>query len=193
MPHIKLPEGVPGIRSLFAYRPETAVHMSALVQLLLHDPHPGLSAGERELIATYVSRLNTCKYCTATHGSIARHQLESTAEMVEQVLTEPDKAPISEKLKALLRIAASVQSDAKSVRTEDIQAARRHGATDIDIHDTVLIAAAFCMYNRYVDGLATWQPDDPALYDQIGEQRARDGYVNPSMKADRTTDSLEML
>jgi hypothetical protein len=69
------------------------------------------------------------------------------------------------------------------VTAEDVANAREAGATDLEIHDTVLIAAAFCMYNRYVDGLATWQPEDPAMYAKMGEHLATHGYITPSMKA----------
>jgi hypothetical protein len=85
----------------------------------------------------------------------------------------------------LLKIAAKVQSGGKNVSTADVELAREQGATDIEIHDTVLIAAAFCMFNRYVDGLATWQPDDDELYDKMGEQRAREGYLTKPFKVNR--------
>ncbi|MDO3628040.1 carboxymuconolactone decarboxylase family protein [Mucilaginibacter sp. BT774] len=181
MPHIDLPVEYPGIRSLFVYRPETAATLCHLAQVLLHDPHPTLSAGERELIASYVSNLNTCNFCTRSHSAIAKHQLGSNLALVKQVLADPETAPISNKLRALLRIAAKVQTGGKNVLTVDVEQARRQGATDIEIHDTVLIAAAFCMYNRYVDGLATWQPDDEAFYDKMGEQRTREGYKPTSI------------
>ena len=180
MPHITLPPNVPGIRSLFVFRPETGGPLCDLAQTLLYNPHPTLSAGERETIAAYVSNLNTCKYCTNSHAAIARHQLSEDAGIVKQVLANPETAPISSKLKALLKIAAQVQSGGKNVTEDDVAFAREEGATDIEIHDTVLIAAAFCMYNRYVDGLATWQPDDGELYDKMGELRAREGYHNSS-------------
>ena len=148
--------------------------------------HPTLSAGERELIAAYVSRLNTCKYCSNIHGAIAKHQLGRDGELVEQVLDNAETAPISPKLKSLLKIAARVQAGGKQVTSEDIENARAEGATDVEIHDTVLIAAAFCMYNRYVDGLATWQPDDAELYDKMGKQRASEGYMTAPFKVNRT-------
>jgi uncharacterized peroxidase-related enzyme len=192
MPHINLSNEYPGIRSLFVFRPETAKPLNDLVQTLLHNPHPTFSAGERELIATYVSRLNTCKYCCNIHGAIAQHQLGNNAELVQQVLADPETAPISKKLKALLKIAARVQSGGKNVTVEDITLAKNEGATDIEVHDTVLIAAAFCMYNRYVDGLATWQPDDVDLYDKMGEQRAREGYLTAPFKVNRTEEKLEL-
>jgi alkylhydroperoxidase/carboxymuconolactone decarboxylase family protein YurZ len=108
--------------------------------------------------------------------------LGNDAEIVKQVLADPENAPISNKLKALLKIAAKVQAGGKNVTADDVEFARNEGATDIEIHDTVLIAAAFCMYNRYVDGLATWQPDNDDIYDQMGEQRAREGYLTPPGK-----------
>jgi len=178
MPHISLPEGYPGIRSLFMYSPVTAAPMNNLVQVLLHDEATStLTPGERELIATYTSHLNTCKYCANTHGAIAQYQLGNNPVLVSQVRVNPDTADISDKMKALLKIAAKVQLDGKNVLAADIDFARQQGATDKEIHDTVLIAAAFCMYNRYVDGLATWAPDDPAVYDAIGRQRAAQGYM----------------
>ena len=181
MPHIDLPKEYPGIRSLFVFRPETAVPLNALVQTLLHNPHPTLSPGERELIATYVSSLNNCKYCATIHGAIAKHHLNN-GDLVLSVRSNPETAPISNKLKALLKIAGHVQLGGKEVSAADVEAARKEGATDIEIHDTVLIAAAFCMFNRYVDGLATWAPDDPEVYDRMGKQRAEEGYLTPPFK-----------
>jgi hypothetical protein len=63
------------------------------------------------------------------------------------------------------------------VTADDVGRARKLGATDREIHDTVLIAAAFCMFNRYVDGLGTWQPIDPQAYREMGQRMARVGYV----------------
>jgi uncharacterized peroxidase-related enzyme len=183
MPHIAVPHEYPGIRSLFMFRPETAEPLNHLVQTILHNPHPTMSQGDRELIAAYVSGLNVCKYCMSIHGAIAKHHLDNNEALVTRVINDPETAPITPKLKALLKIAASVQKGGKSVTGEDVARAREQGATDIEIHDTVLIAAAFCMFNRYVDGLATWAPDDKALYDKMGKQRAEEGYYTPPFKA----------
>jgi uncharacterized peroxidase-related enzyme len=179
MPYIAVPEGYPGIRSLFMFSPVTAAPLNHLVQTLLHDPETStLSPGERELIATYTSSLNECKYCASTHGAIAKYQLEGNGELVKQVINDPQTAAgISDKMKKLLAIAAKVQQGGKKVSEADVKAARNEGATDKEIHDTVLIAAAFCMFNRYVDGLATWAPDDPGVYEAIGKQRAKEGYM----------------
>jgi uncharacterized peroxidase-related enzyme len=159
MPHIPLTEGLPGIRGLFAFRMETARPLSQLAQILLHDENT-LSRADRELIATYVSSLNDCYFCQTAHGALAAANLDGNVALVEQVKRDPATAPISEKLRALLTIAGRVQGSGRNVTDDDVARARVHGATDHEIHDTVLIAAAFCMYNRYVDGLATWVPQD---------------------------------
>jgi uncharacterized peroxidase-related enzyme len=177
MPHIKLDEKLPGIRGLFAFRPETAMPMSELAEVLLHTPGP-LSMGERELIATYVSSQNDCFYCESAHGAIAAIHLGGNEDLIRQVKQNFERAEISEKLKALLAIAGKVQQGGKNVTTKDVERARQLGASDLEIHDTVLIAAVFCMCNRYVDGLATWVPQDADTYRQRAEGVARDGYVN---------------
>jgi uncharacterized peroxidase-related enzyme len=183
MPHIALPQGFPGVRSLFMYSPATAQPLNDLVQTLLHDPATStLTPGERELIATYTSSLNECKYCANTHGAIAKYQLDGDELVVKAVMRDPATADISPKLKALMNIAAKVQQNGKNVTPQDISAAREQGATDKEVHDAVLIAATFCMFNRYVDGLATWAPDDPAVYDAIGKQRASEGYLTQPFK-----------
>jgi len=172
------------------YSPETAKPLNDLVQTLLHDPETStLTPGERELIATYTSSLNECKYCASTHGAIAKHHLNGNVRVVQDILQKNiHKAEVSDKLKALLHIAAKVQDSGKSVSPADISEAKEQGATDKEIHDTVLIAAAFSMFNRYVDGLATWAPDDAAVYDAIGEQRAREGYLTKPFIVKHPTD-----
>jgi uncharacterized peroxidase-related enzyme len=179
MPHIPLAPDMPGIRGAMAFRPETARPLNALVEILLTGPST-LTPGERELIATYVSSRNCTHYCHSIHGAIAAAHLGGNEALVKQVKTDFTQADISPKLKALLVIAGKVQQDGKLVTTADVEAARSQGATDLEIHDTVLISAAFCMYNRYVDGLGTVQPDDEALYRERGRRVARDGYVTVS-------------
>ena len=179
MPHIPLSPDLPGIRGAMAFRPETARPLNALVEVLLTGPST-LSRGERELIATYVSSRNCTHYCHNIHGAIAAAHFGGNEALVKQVKTDFTRADITPKLKALLVIAGKVQQDGKLVTSTDVEAARGHGATDVEIHDTVLIAAAFCMYNRYVDGLGTEQPDDEALYRERGRRVARDGYVTVS-------------
>jgi uncharacterized peroxidase-related enzyme len=178
MAHIALPEGLPGISGGFAFRPETAKPMRELAHILLHEPG-SLLPGERELIATYVSSQNDCYFCQTSHGAAAASHF-GDEQIVKQVKTDFESAPITPKLKALLAIAGKVQQGGKRVSAEDVEHARSLGASDLEIHDTVLIAAAFCMYNRYVDGLGTWQPQDPAMYAQMGQHLAEHGYRTPS-------------
>ena len=179
MPHIHLPEGLQGIRGPMAFRPETAKPLNELANALLHAPN-SLTQGERELIATYTSYLNDCYFCQTVHGAIAAACLNDDEALVKQVKADFTAADISEKLKSLLVIAAKVQRGGKHVTAADVAAAREQGATDIEIHDTVLITAAFCMYNRYVDGLDTWQPREEGLYRERGKKTAREGYVEMS-------------
>jgi len=178
MPHINLPEGMPGISAGFAFRPETAKPMRELAHILLHEPG-SLTQGERELIAAFVSSRNRTWFCEASHGAAAAAHL-GDAGLVEQVKRDFYSAEVSPRLKALLVIAGKVQQDGKLVTKGDVEAARNLGATDLEIHDTVLIAAAFCMYNRYVDGLGTWQPQNPDMYAQMGKHLAEHGYTTPS-------------
>jgi uncharacterized peroxidase-related enzyme len=170
MSHVSIPDGLPGIRGLFTVRPETAKPLCELADVLLHQPN-SLSPGDRELIATVVSARNDCLYCQTSHGAVAAEHLGSDETLVAAVKRDFESAAISPKLKALLAVAVKVQEGGKRVQPEDVARARAEGASDVEIHDTVLIAAAFCMYNRYVDGLATWAPTEPASY------RARAGHI----------------
>lgn len=179
MPHIALHPDLPGIRSLAVFRPETARPLYALAHALLRNPSP-LSTAERELLAAYVSSLNQCRFCTESHAAAARALFKNGADVVDEVLRDADSSSVSPKLKALLRIARKVQEGGKQVRPEIIRAAREEQANDLEIHDTVLISAAFCMFNRYVDGLATRTPADPDSYKEMGRYLAENGYVPPT-------------
>ncbi|MFC0182273.1 uncharacterized peroxidase-related enzyme [Pseudarcicella hirudinis] len=180
MAYITLPEEdlLPGIRGLMAFSPETSKPLNALAQVLLHDTDNTLSPGEREMIATFVSSENDCMFCKSVHGAATRCYLEDDGTIVNQVMYNFQEAAISDKMKALLSIAQSVQKGGKHVKTGQIEKAREEGATDKEIHDTVLIAAAFCMFNRYVDGLGTWAPDNPAAYLPRGIKIKEEGYAN---------------
>ena len=177
MPHINVDENLPGIRALMAFSPKTATPMGELANLLLRSDE-GLSMADRELIATHVSYLNDCFYCQQSHGEIAVCYLDGNSQLVEQVKKDYRNAGISAKLKALLTIAGSVQKGGRHVTPQQIEEAKALGATDRDIHDTVLIAAAFCMFNRYVDGLAANTPTDLSSYPVRAKQIAERGYGN---------------
>jgi len=179
MADINFKPGLPGIRGPMVFSPETTKPLCDLAEVLLTGPHT-LTTAEREMIATYVSSQNDCYFCQYAHGSIVAQHLGGTPaqyEFVDAMKRDFESTTLSDKMKALLNIAGKVQQDGKQVTTADVDRARSAGATDKEIHDTVLIAAAFCMFNRYVDGLATWQPRDPEIYREIGQQTAKLGYV----------------
>jgi uncharacterized peroxidase-related enzyme len=181
MAHIELNNELPGIRGLMAYRPETEGPLNALAEVLLRGEN-SLSRGERELIATYVSYLNDCFFCQNVHGALAGHYLDCNIRHIDQIKENFQQADLSPKMKTLLAIAASVQKGGKYVTAEQIDHARSAGVTDTELHDTVLIVAAFCMFNRYVDGLGTWAPQDRQFYVDRAPQRALDGYQSSVYK-----------
>jgi uncharacterized peroxidase-related enzyme len=174
MPHIPLPSHLPGITGLLEYRKDTAAPIRELTQILLRGEST-LTPGERELIATIVSHNNECKFCTTAHTAAA-DLLLGESETCELVKQDIDSAPVSDKMKALLKIAKLVQKNGKEVTPEAVELARNYGATDLEIHDTVLIAALFCLYNRYVDGLASVTPTEPEFYQYLGERIVNHGY-----------------
>lgn len=177
MPHIKVDPGLPGILGLFDYRPETARPMTELTDVLLRGPST-LSRGERELIAAVVSRENGCVFCATAHEAFAAAQLDGGTEAAARVTADYSCAPVSAKLRALLRIASLVRADGRSVDDASVAAAKAEGASEAEIHDTVLIAAMFCMFNRYVDGLGTLLPDSPGAYAERAKQVVEHGYVS---------------
>ena len=177
MAYIDLQNELPGIRGPMKYRPETAKPMNELAEILLRDDNNSLSRGERELIATYVSYLNDCFFCQNVHGALAGHYLQCSLEEMDAIKQQMELSALTPKMKALMTIAAQVQKNGKAVTAEHIDAAKSEGATDRELHDTVLIAAAFCMFNRYVDGLGTWAPQDRSFYINRAPQRAEEGYL----------------
>jgi uncharacterized peroxidase-related enzyme len=178
MAHIDLQNELPGIRGPMAYSPKTAKPLNELVEVLLRDDDNTLSRGERELIGAYVSYLNDCFFCQNVHGALAGHYLQCDIPGIDAIKNDFNLSSLSDKMKSLLSIAASVQKGGKQVTTQQIDNAKKAGAIDKEIHDAVLIAAAFCMYNRYVDGLATWAPQDRQFYVNRAPQRAEEGYID---------------
>jgi uncharacterized peroxidase-related enzyme len=163
MAHIELNNTLPGMAGLMNYRPETGRPLSELTEVLLRGPSD-LTRGERELIATHVSELNRCKFCAGSHGAFASAQLPEDYEHTPKML-------------ALLDIATAVTESGRAVTSDMIAKAKECGASDVEVHDTVLIAAMFCAANRYVDGLATWAPDDPEAYERMAEKIVPAGYT----------------
>lgn len=163
------------------FRPDTGKPLYELAQVLLRHTPPGgtLQPAERELIAAFVSHENACEFCGSSHAAAARFLFGQDKSVVDAVLTDYSTAPISARLRALLPIADATRADARTVTDKLVQAARAAGATDADIHDVVLTAATFSMFNRYVDGLATITPDDPTAYEAMGERMGTLGYQLP--------------
>ncbi len=175
MPHVAAPQQVPGLASLVAFKRSTGERLLAFADELLRGASP-LTPAERELIAAFVSSRNDCYFCSHAHQAVASHLLGDGGDTACAVIEDPASAPVSEKMRALLQIAAKVQRSGKEVLEADIESARAAGATDEDIHDAVLVAATFCMLNRSVDGLAATTPTDDAIYTFIGSLLAQEGY-----------------
>jgi uncharacterized peroxidase-related enzyme len=176
MAHIPLPEGLPGILGPMAFRPEMTRPLYEFMEVLMRGEN-SLSRGERELIAAYVSAQNDCFFCQEAHGATAQHYLQCDMIFVDKVKTDFQSTALSDKIKALLTIAGSVQKGGKNVTSAQVEQAKNHGASDFEIHDTVLIAAAFSMFNRYVDGLDTWAPQERSFYTNRAKERAEQGYT----------------
>ncbi len=179
MPHIGLRSDLFGVTSLLDFRPETAGPLCELTQVLLRGPS-SLSEMERELIATYVSKRNECAFCGSAHAAATCALAGGDRELIDAVLSDLTTAPVSEKLRALLAIAGAVQRSGREVTDAQMNAAREAGATDIELHDTVMIAALFSFYNRYVDGLGTVAPVNPAFYAALGDRLSSRGYTLPA-------------
>jgi uncharacterized peroxidase-related enzyme len=177
MAHITIPDGLPGIRGLMAFRPDTAKYLNELAEILLRGKNT-LSRGDRELIATYVSYLNDCFFCQNAHGAIAQHYLQCDMKFIDEVKTGFENMPLSDKLKTLLGIAEAATRGGKFVSPTHIDRAKKCGATDKEIHDTVLITGFFCLCNRYVDGLGTDANPDRLFYVNRGKMRAEEGYLD---------------
>lgn len=176
MPYINTNIPQPGIVGLLYYKSSSGKALSNLAHALLHGPST-LTSGERELIASHVSYLNNCEFCHLSHSAAANEHMQDEGKAVQCIIENIDTAPVSEKMKTLLRIAGKVQQSGRAVTPDLIEAARKSGATDEEIHDAVLVAAAFCMYNRYVDGLNTALPVDGAEeYKKSGVRLATKGY-----------------
>jgi uncharacterized peroxidase-related enzyme len=179
MTYIKTDIPAPGIVELLFYKGATGKALSNLANTLLLGPSP-LTSGERETIAAYVSLLNNCEFCHESHSASVNAHLNDNGKTIACMRTDMSTMPVSDKMKHLLAIAALVQKNGKAVTPEAIEAARAAGASDEELHDTVLIAAAFCMFNRYVDGLNTNLPASKEEYGAMGVRMSK-GYKYPPL------------
>jgi len=174
LPHIPLESHLPGITGLLEYRKDTGQPIRDLTQILLRGPST-LTEAERELLATVVSHGNECKFCTTAHAAAVNLML-GEGETSRKVKEDIQTAPVSDKMKALLTIAAHTGKSGRLVTADDMEKAKSAGATDLEIHDTVLIAALFSLYNRYVDGMATAMPDNEGYFDILADRIVNHGY-----------------
>lgn len=178
-PHINVSSPLPGITGLLEERLDSAEHIRDATHALLRGPS-SMSEGERELVATLVSSRNECRFCTNAHAYTAA-RYDGGMDLVQRVVSDHTSAPVSERMHALLEIASLVQGDARMVNDATIARAREAGANDLDIHDTVLTAAMFCFYNRYVDGLASQYPENESYFETLAERLTTTGYMRKGL------------
>lgn len=164
------------MRGLLAFRPAIAPAITALTETLLRSEE-GLSRGERELIGAFVSALNDCFICQHVHGAVAQCHLGVGDDFIEKVKQDFQQTPLSEKMKSLLAIAESTQRSGAFVTSEQVESAQKAGASDLEIHDTVLITSLFCLFNRYLDGLGVTSEDNLETFRQRGRLIAEKGYA----------------
>jgi uncharacterized peroxidase-related enzyme len=172
----------PGILTAIRLTPGLGVHLRGLADELLVNEFPGatIERAEREMLATAVSAGNDCFYCMDSHGAFATALLEADGSTDRIGLIDTIKLGSSDgldpKMTALLHIARTVRQDALGLTDADVAAAREAGATDADVQLAVLIAAAFSMYNRIVDGFRAATPPVTAAYRDRAREIASHGY-----------------
>jgi uncharacterized peroxidase-related enzyme len=176
---------VPGIGAAMRLTPGLGIHLRGLAdELLVHD-YPGatLRRFEREMLATAVSAANDCFFCMDSHGAFATALLERHGATELTPLIDVVKGGASDgfdpKMRALLHIARTVRKDPLELTAEDVEAALRAGGTDADVQLAVLIASAFSMYNRLVDGLRARTPAATEAYHARAGEIADNGYSAP--------------
>jgi uncharacterized peroxidase-related enzyme len=176
---------VPGIGVAMRLTPGLGVHLRGLADELLVNDFPGatLQRYEREMLATAVSAANDCFFCMDSHGAFVHALLEreGTTELapVIDVIKHGSSDGLDDRMQALLEIARTVRRDPLELTVADVEAATAAGATDADVQLAVLIASAFSMYNRLVDGFrAATAPTTEAYRARAGEI-AEHGYSAP--------------
>lgn len=183
-----LPE-VPGIVAAMQLSPGLALHLRGLADELLVRDFPGatLTRAERELIATAVSAGNDCFYCMDSHGAFAGELLRrANATGVDALIDSVKSGRAQEmgaKMAALVHLASTVQESPRRLTREDVVRALEAGATDADTQLAVLIASAFCMYNRMVDGLRARTPANEAAYAARATEIAEHGYSDARVRS----------
>jgi uncharacterized peroxidase-related enzyme len=173
---------VPGILTALTLTPALGVHLRGLADELLVDEFAGatISRHQREMLATAVSAANDCFYCMDSHGAFASALLERNAAQELLPLVDEIKLGSSDgfdpKMQALLHVARTVRREPRELTRADVTAALDAGASDQDVQLAVLIAAAFSMYNRIVEGFRARTPPTAEVYRERAEQIADHGY-----------------
>jgi uncharacterized peroxidase-related enzyme len=177
----------PGILTAIRLTPGLGVHLRGLADELLVNDFPGatLVRAEREMLATAVSAANDCFYCMDSHGAFANALLERSGATELAPLVDVVKVGSSEgfddKMRALLQIARTVQREPRDLTAADVAAAHAAGAADADVQLAVLIAAAFSMYNRMVEGFRARTPPSAEAYRDRAGEIATNGYSSPAV------------
>jgi uncharacterized peroxidase-related enzyme len=178
---------VPGILAAIRLTPGLGVHLRGLADELLVNDFPGatLVRAEREMLATAVSAGNDCFYCMDSHGAFATALLEKTGDHDRLALIDEIKSGSSSgldpKMQALLHISRTVRREPRDLTSADVDAALGAGATDADVQLAVLIAAAFSMYNRMVEGFRARTAPTPEAYRSRAAEIADFGYSSPAV------------
>ena len=179
----------PGILTALRLTPALGVHLRGLADELLVDDFPGatISRPQREMLATAVSAANDCFYCMDSHGAFATALLEVTgaSHLVPTVDTIKSGSSdgLEPKMQALLHIARTVRGEPRDLAPADVATAKAAGASDADVQLAVLIAAAFSMYNRIVEGFRAKTPPTPEAYRARASEIAEHGYGAPPVQA----------
>jgi uncharacterized peroxidase-related enzyme len=176
---------VPGILTAIRLTPGLGIHLRGLADELLVNDFPGatISRAQREMLATAVSAENDCFYCMDSHGSFATALLEGSGATELVPLVDEIKLGSSEgfddKMRALLHVARTVRREPRDLTADDVQAAHAAGAADADIQLAVLIASAFSMYNRMVEGFRARTMPSADAYRARAAEIAANGYSVP--------------
>jgi uncharacterized peroxidase-related enzyme len=175
----------PGITAAMGLTPGLGVHLRGLAdEMLVHDfPGATLRRAEREMIATAVSAGNDCFYCMDSHAAFATELLARDGDAVRTPLVDELKVGslggFDPKMRALLDIAGVVRRNPLELTAAHVEGAKSAGATDGDVQLAVLIASAFSMYNRLVDGLRAMTPPTTEPYAEPARRIADQGYSAP--------------
>ena len=175
MAHVTLNSDLPGITGLLNTWPLPGEPIRDLTQYILRGEN-SLSEGERELIASMVCVGNSCQFCSNAHIAAAARYIGSK-ETVNAILQQPFGGEVDNRIAHLLEISGAVGISGSLVTESMIESAKQAGATDLEIHDTIMIAALFSFYNRYVDGLATDLPENESYYEMLADRLTTSGYV----------------